>query len=110
MYNNKWFWEEFCRAQFGEIDKKHIEKSLFDGVTVDWELTFKHNFKLRKQRIAQKKQEERDMEAMTVCPSCGEKLLTAKTYSRNVSSYVFTNCIGCGYSEQYGTELHPFKI
>lgn len=110
MYNYKWFWEEFCKVQFGEIDRKHIETSTFDGVSVDWEMTFRHNLKLQRQKVAEKQREEKEREAMTVCPSCGKKLFTTKTYSRNVSNYVFSKCIGCGYNEQYGTELHPFKI
>lgn len=110
MYNYKWFWEEFCKIQFGEIDRRHIEMSAFDGVTIDWNMTFRHNLELRRQRDMQKQKEEKEKEGMATCPSCGEKLLSTKTYSRNVSSYVFSRCTGCGYSEQYGTVLHPFKI
>ena len=110
MYSNKWFWEELCCTQFGESYRKHIEMSTFDGTTVDWVMTFRHNLELRREEAAHKKKEEKEKEDMTVCPSCGKKLLTTKSYSRNVSTYIFDKCMGCGYSEQYGTELHPFKI
>ena len=84
--------------------------STFDGVTIDWVMTFRHNLELRRAEAARKKNEEREKDGMEICPACGKRLLITKSYNRNVSTYIFDRCIGCGYSEQYGTELHPFKI